>query len=185
MAPSFSPPDTFWPFFWPILFQKNIDVINGIFVGIMLSSIAMLVIGKISIRLFSRIGKVAVSFLFPAVLVLCVYGTYAVDNKMFDILVMLVMGLIGYFMLLFEIPPAPFLIAFILGPVFEDNMRRSLLLSKGDPLIFFRMAICSIFLGLTVLSIWLIVRRNLPGRRKETSEMDEWLPKRLDFVRVL
>jgi putative tricarboxylic transport membrane protein len=150
----------------PILFQKNIDVIYGIFVGIMLSSIAMLIIGKFSIRLFSRIGKVPVSFLFPAVLVLCVYGTYAVDNKMFDILVMLVMGLIGYFMLLFEIPPAPFLIAFILGPMFEDNMRRSLLLSKGDPVIFFRTAICWVFLGLTVLSIWLIVQRNLRGRKE-------------------
>jgi putative tricarboxylic transport membrane protein len=113
-----------------------------------------------------ELSKVPVSFLFPAVLVLCVYGTYAVDNKMFDILVMLVMGLIGYFMLLFEIPPAPFLIAFILGPMFEDNMRRSLLLSKGDPVIFFRTAICWVFLGLTVLSIWLIVQRNLRGRKE-------------------
>ncbi len=149
----------------PLLFQKNIDIIYGIFVGIMLSSVAMLILGKLGIKVFARIANVPNSILFPAVLVLCVYGTYAVDNKMFDVLVMIIMGLVGYFMLLFELPPAPFLIAFILGPMFEDNLRRSLLLSHGDPSILFRNFICWIFWGLTLLSIVLIVRRNVKEKR--------------------
>ncbi|MBW2145695.1 MAG: tripartite tricarboxylate transporter permease [Deltaproteobacteria bacterium] len=154
----------------PLLFQKNIDIIYGIFVGIMLSSVAMLLLGKLGIRLFARIANVPNSILFPAVLVLCVYGTYAVDNKMFDVLVMIIMGLVGYFMLLFELPPAPFLIAFILGPMFEDNLRRSLLLSHGDPSILFRSFICWIFWGLTLLSIILIVRRNLKAKTLQTRD---------------
>jgi putative tricarboxylic transport membrane protein len=80
-------------------------VIYGIFVGIMLSSLAVLILGKAAIRLFLRISKVPISVLFPAVLVFCVFGAYAVDNKMFAVLVMLIMGLGGYFMLLFGIPP--------------------------------------------------------------------------------
>lgn len=150
----------------PILFQQNIDMIYGIFVGIMLSSVAMLLIGKAAIRLFSRISKVPVSLLLPAVLVFCVFGTYAVDNKMFDVLVMMIMGLIGYVMLIFRIPAAPFLIAFILGPMFEDNLRRSLLLSKGDLIILFRSPICWVFWAATVFSVVAIILRNLKVKRK-------------------
>jgi putative tricarboxylic transport membrane protein len=149
----------------PILFQQNIDIIYGIFVGIMLSSLAMLILGKMGIRLFAKIANVPNSILFPVVLVLCVFGTYAVDNKMFDVLVMIVMGLLGYFMLLTELPAAPFLIAFILGPMFEDNLRRSLLLSQGDLSILVRSPICWIFWVLTVLSVVLLYRRNAKARK--------------------
>jgi putative tricarboxylic transport membrane protein len=154
----------------PILFQQNIDIIYGIFVGIMLSSLAMLLLGKLGIRLFARIANVPNSILFPAVLILCFYGTYAVDNKMFDVLVMVVMGLVGYFMLLFELPPAPFLIAFILGPMFEDNLRRSLLLSHGDPAILLSSPICWVFWALTFLSVFLVVRKNIQGARSRRQQ---------------
>lgn len=152
----------------PVLFQQNIDIIYGIFVGIMLSSIAMLFIGKLAIRLFSRISTIPIPLLLPAVLVFCVYGTYAVDNKMFDVLVMVMMGVIGYGMLVFRIPAAPFLIAFILGPMFEDNLRRSLLLSKGDLMILFRSPICWLFWAATVLSVVAIALRNIKVKRKHS-----------------
>ncbi len=154
----------------PMLFQQNIGIVYGIFVGIMLSSIAMLILGKFGIRLFAKIANVPKSILFPAVLVLCVYGTYAVDNKMFDVLIMIVMGLVGYFMFLFELPAAPFLIAFILGPMFEDNLRRSLLLSKGAPTILFRSPICWVFWAFTVLSVFLIILRNLRERQEKSEQ---------------
>ncbi|MBN2569277.1 MAG: tripartite tricarboxylate transporter permease [Deltaproteobacteria bacterium] len=154
----------------PILFQQNIDIIYGIFVGIMLSSLAMLILGKMGIRIFSKIASVPNSILFPAVLVLCVFGTYAVDNKMFDVLVMIIMGLLGYFMLLTELPAAPFLIAFILGPMFEDNLRRSLLLSQGSLSILVRSPICWVFWTLTVISVVLLFRRNLQSRKAKKSQ---------------
>lgn len=145
----------------PILFEQNITLVYAIFMGIMLSSIFLLIVGKLGIRVFARISDVPNSFLYPVVLVLCVFGTYAVGNTMFDILIMLIMGLVGYFMLRFKIPAAPFLIAFILGPLLEDSFRQALQLSRGDFSIFIRNPICWFFIGLTVISLGLIIRRNL------------------------
>ena len=149
----------------PILFEQNLSLVYAIFMGIMLSSFYLLIVGKIGIRLFARISDVPNSFLYPTVLVLCMFGAYAVGGTMFDILVMIVMGLVGYFMLKFRIPAAPFLIAFILGPLLEDSFRQSLQLSRGDFSIFVRNPICWTFLALTVVSILLIIRRNLKIRR--------------------
>lgn len=149
----------------PIMFEQNLPLIYAIFMGIMLSSVYLLIVGKIGIRLFSRISDVPNSFLYPIVLVLCVFGTYAVGNTMFDLLIMMIMGLVGYFMLKFNIPPAPFLIAFILGPLLEDSFRQSLLLSRGDFMIFLRNPICWGFLSLAVLSVILIVRRNMKMKK--------------------
>ena len=144
----------------PLLFQQNITVVYAIFMGIMLSSLFMLIMGHFSIKVFSRIADIPKKLLFPAVLILCFYGSYAVNNSMFDVFIMIVMGFLGYFMMSFDLPAAPFLIAFILGPMFEDNLRRSMLLSKGSISIFFRSPICWFFIALTVISVLLIVRRN-------------------------
>ncbi len=150
----------------PMLFQQHLSLVYAIFVGIMLSSAMMFIMGKLCIRGFAKIADVPKQILFPVVLVLCFYGSYAVNNSMFDVLSAVFMGVLGYTMLKFGIPEAPFLIAFILGPMFEDNLRRSLLLSSGSLKIFFSSGICIFFLGLTVLSIALMVRRNLKQRRQ-------------------
>ena len=126
----------------------------------------MFIMGKLCIKGFAKIADVPKQILFPVVLVLCFYGSYAVDNSMFDVLSAALMGILGYIMLRFGIPEAPFLIAFILGPMFEDNLRRSLLLSAGSPSIFFRSGICWFFLVITALTLFLLVWRIFKQRRK-------------------
>ncbi len=148
----------------PVLFEKNITTVYAIFMGIMLSSVGMFILGKFCIRGFTKIAKIPKKVLFPIVLILCFYGSFAVNNSMFDVLVMICMGFLGHFMSSFKIPVAPFLIAFILGPMFEDNLRRSLILSDGGLNIFYRTPICWFFLTATLLSIGVVVRRNF---RKE------------------
>ncbi len=78
-------------------------------------------------------------------------------------------------MLRLELPAAPFLIAFILGPLFEDNFRRSLLISKGSFDIFLRSGICWFFLVLTVITIAVIVRRNFTRTRKAQPRREQRL----------
>jgi putative tricarboxylic transport membrane protein len=150
----------------PLLFQQNITTVYAVFMGVMLSSFCMFITGRLTIRIFAKVADVPKQILFPVVLVLCFYGAYAVNNSMFDVLVMVLLGFLGFFMLFFDLPAAPFLIAFILGPMFEDNLRRSLLLSKGSPDIFLRTVICWFFLGLTLLSVLLMLLRNIKGRRE-------------------
>ncbi len=150
----------------PQLFATNLDTVYAIFMGILLSSITLFVVGKLAIATFARVADIPKGVLFPIVLVLCVYGSYAVNNTLFDVFVMLVMGVIGFGMLRLSIPAAPFLIAFILGPMFEDNLRRSLLQSGGSPLIFLESGISVFFLALTILSVVMIVRRHRRNRRE-------------------
>ena len=147
----------------PLLFQQNLDIVYALFCGILLSSVWLLVIGRIGIRFFAQVAEVPSSILLPVVLVLCFFGSYAINNSMFDILVMITMGVFGFFMLKFELPPAPFLIAFVLGPLFEDNLRRSLLISRGEIDIFFRGGITWFFIVLTIFSFLFIAKRNLAG----------------------
>ena len=148
----------------PLLFQDNLSLIYALFIGIMLSSFYLFAIGKFSIRLISRIADIPHRILFPIVLTLCVFGAYAVNNTVFDVGVMFVMGLFGFMMLKLKIPAAPFLIAFILGPMLEDNFRQSLLMSRGSWSIFFSSPICWFFWLLIVVFVFVLVRRGLSIR---------------------
>lgn len=98
-------------------------------------------------------------------MVLCVFGAYAVNNSIFDVTVMFIMGVVGFGMRKLGMPAAPFLIAFILGPLAEDNFRQSLLLSKGDWSIFFSSVICWIFWTLTVIAVGLTIWTNMRPRK--------------------
>ena len=93
----------------------------------------------------------------------------AINNNLFDVLVMSVVGILGFVMMRFEVPAAPFLIAFILGPLLEDNFRQALLMSEGSGSIFFRDEICWVFWTLTAASIGLLVRNHWKARHGGTN----------------
>lgn len=149
----------------PVMFADNITLIYALFIGMMLSSAYLFVVGKFSIRAISRIAKVPNRILYPVVLVLCLFGAFAINNSAFDVLVMLLMGVLGYVMLILRFPAPPFLIAFILGPLLEDNFRQSMILSEGGIGILFRSGICIVFWILTLASMWFLLqsrRRHIP-----------------------
>lgn len=96
-----------------------------------------------------------------------ILGSYALRNNMFDVGAMLLIAVIGYFFLKLEISIAPIVLALILGPLAESNLRRSLLLSQGSASIFFTRPICIFFLLLAVLSLcWPLLRKVLSNRKK-------------------
>ena len=132
--------------------------------GIMLSSAYLFIVGKVSIKAISKIADIPNNILYPAVLVFCIYGAYAINTNVFDVLVMFFVGLLGFAMLRLNIPAAPFLIAFILGPLLEDSFRQALLMGEGSPTIFFRNEICAVFWVLTALSIFLMVRNHIQAK---------------------
>lgn len=142
----------------PMMFVMNVDIIYGLFVGMIVSSIALFFIGGVAIRIFRYVADIPRGILFPLILVLCVYGGYAVNNSVFDVGVMFAMGWLGFAFLRYGVPAAPFLIAFILGPLLEDNFRQAMLMSGGTPDILFRGPITWFFWALTVLTVVTIVR---------------------------
>ena len=142
----------------PLMFVENLPMIYALFIGIMLSSAYLFMIGKFSIRAISRISEVPNGVLYPIVLVFCLYGAFAINNSTFDVIVMLLMGCVGYLMMVFKFPAPPFLIAFILGPLLEDNFRQSMILSDGSIDILFRSPICWVFWALTLLSLYFLIK---------------------------
>lgn len=149
----------------PVLFQENLPLIYALFMGIMCSSLVLLIVGNGAIKYFSLIAEIPKEILFPIVLMFCAYGAYAVNNNIFDVWLMLGFGVMGYVFNRAAIPAAPFLIGFILGPMFEDNLRRSLLIGQNDLSVFVRGPITWFFIALTVGSILLALYRFVSSRR--------------------
>jgi putative tricarboxylic transport membrane protein len=154
----------------PMMFVLNVDIIYGLFIGLIVSSIFLFLVGSVAIRGFKYVADVPKRILIPGVLVLCIFGVFAVNNNIFDVGVMFAMGWLGYFMMRNSIPAAPFLIAFILGPLLEDNFRQSMLMSGTDFTILFRGPITWFFWAATIITIIAIVRSTIAGRVKTTTQ---------------
>ena len=144
----------------PLMFEQNLGMIYAIFIGIMLSSATLFGAGKLAIRYFAKIADIPRHILLPVVLLFCVFGSYAVQSTMFDVGVMLAFGVLGYVMMRIDMAAAPFLMGFILGPLLEDNLRRSYLISD-DFMIFFRSPICWVFILITALSLFVGIHREI------------------------
>ena len=143
----------------PLLFQTNMHEIYMLFIGMLVSSVLLFFAGKVTMRMFTKVALIPQTLLTPLVLLLCVFGIYSIASSTFDVAVLLVMGLVGFGMFLLNIPAAPFLIAFILGPMIEENLRRALAISRGDPAVLLSSPITWVFAVLIILVLGLTVRR--------------------------
>ena len=148
----------------PSLFDRHGPIVYAIFFGLALSPLWLLLIGGAAIRFFTRLSLLPADLLMPVVLLLCVFGTFAVNNSMFDVGVMAVAGVLGFAMLRTDVPPAPLVIAFVLGPLFEDNFRRCLRIGRGRASYFFDDPLSWVFIALTVLSLAAVVLQRRRAR---------------------
>lgn len=143
----------------PIQHPEMIGYVAGSFV---IATILMVVFGLLVTRLFLKILLVPTEILMPIIFVLCVVGTYVLNGRLFDVWVMLLFGLLGYFMRINDFPAAPFVLGFILGPMADTNIRRALMLKNGDISPFFTRPISLVLIvaiALVVLSKYLLKRR--------------------------
>ncbi|MCC8190024.1 MAG: tripartite tricarboxylate transporter permease [Planctomycetes bacterium] len=110
----------------PVLFTERPDLVSAIFIGFILANLFMLAIGLSAARLFARLLTFPVAIIQPLVLALCVVGAFAIQNSIFDVQLMVLFTLLGYGMRILDIPRAPLVLALILGPMAESNLRRSI-----------------------------------------------------------
>ena len=149
----------------PMMFILNVDIIYGLFIGLIVSSVFLFFVGSVAIKGFKYVADIPKRILIPSVLVLCIYGVFAVNNNIFDVGVMFAMGWVGFLFLRMNVPAAPFLIAFILGPLLEDNFRQAMLMSGSDPAILFRGPITWVFWSFTAITVGAIVRQGWRAAR--------------------
>ena len=138
----------------PLLMTTRPDIIYGIFVAMLLSNIFLLVLTAfVGIRLFLELNRLPYSIFSAVIMILCVVGAFGLANSTDDLFLMFVFGVVGYVMMKFDIPVAPAILALVLGDMAELALRRSLLLSMGDPTILISRPISVILLLGAVISI--------------------------------
>ena len=138
----------------PMLFEENKVLVYTIFVGMFVANTIMVLLGFSCIRLFTRVLSVPKTILTPIIFALCVIGSYAMRNNLFDVGIMLFAGIVGYFLGKVKIPTSPAILGLILGPMAEKNFRTALLKSGGNPGVFFETVICWFFILLIVVALF-------------------------------
>lgn len=150
----------------PGLFDSNPELVYGSFIAMTLAYVAMLVIGAAGIRFWVRIIQVPPTLLWPLVLVFSVVGSYAVRTSVFDVLITLGAGVLGYLLVKGGFPVAPLLIAVIVGPLAEENFRRAMINNDGS-LGWLAQPLTATILALAFASVvFAIVRQRRDSRRK-------------------
>jgi putative tricarboxylic transport membrane protein len=139
----------------------------GIVVSMWIGNFFLIILNLPMIGMWVRMVSVPHHYLFPSILVFCSVGVFSLNNTEFDIHLMALFGLLGYVFVELDCEPAPMLLAFILGPLMEEYMRRALLLSRGDPMIFLQRPISATLLALGVLAI---IAASLPMFYKKREE---------------
>lgn len=108
----------------PLIFQKSGNVVYAIYAALIISTIFMLLVEWIGMKGFVQVLRIPRCYLLPPVIVLCCIGAFGSNNRVFDVIALAVFGLIGYLMSKADLPVPPLVLGFILGPMFEENLRR-------------------------------------------------------------
>lgn len=151
----------------PMLFKTDPVLMYTIFAGLLISNILMLFVSAPFIKLFEQIVKIPYSILGPLIVVLCFIGTYTVRNSYFDIIIMLVFGVIGYFLEKFKFPLATIMLGLVLGPIAESQFRRSIQMTDGDYSIFFTRPISVTLIVISLLMLFFPIVTEYVKKRKQ------------------
>jgi TctA family transporter len=152
----------------PLLMTQQPELFWGLIVSFGIGNIMLMVLNLPMIGLWVAILRIPYSVLYPAILVFISLGVYSVNNNTFDILIVAVIGALGYAMALLKFDAAPLLLGFVLGPLMEENLRRALLLSRGDMATFVDRPISAGILAfgaaLIIWTLWSALRRQFKGQ---------------------
>ncbi len=152
----------------PQVMNSQPELFWGMIASMWAGNLMLVIINLPMVGLWVRLLQVPYRLLFPAILLFCCIGVYSVNNSLFEVGMMALFGLVGYLFLKLECEPAPLLLGFVLGPLMEENLRRALLLSRGDPMVFVERPIS---LGLLLIAAAILVIAVLPAIRRKREDV--------------
>jgi TctA family transporter len=152
----------------PQLISDNPEIFWGLLASFWIGNLMLLIMNIPMIGLWVRILTIPYRYLYPCILMLICVGVYSVNNSSFDLMIVFIFTAIGFALSICKLSPAPMLLGIVLGVMMEDNLKRAMLLSRGDPMIFFERPISAVLLGLSFMVIVVppmvsAVRRRLGG----------------------
>jgi TctA family transporter len=151
----------------PQIMTAKPDLFWGMIASMWVGNFLLVVLNLPLIGMWVKLLTVKYDYLFPAILIFCCIGVYSISNAWMDVLLAALFGFIGYVFIKLEVEPAPLLLGFVLGPMMEENLRRALLLSRGDPAVFWTRPISLTLLIISGILILLVVSPQIAKRREE------------------
>ncbi len=151
----------------PSVMTQKPDLFWGLVTSMWIGNLMLVVLNLPLVGLWVSLLKVPYRLLFPAIMVFSAIGIYSVNNSAFDLYLTAVFGILGIVWMRLGCRPAPMLLGFVLGPMMEENLRRALLVSRGDPSVFLRRPISLAFIIATVLILVLMAAPAVRERRGE------------------
>jgi TctA family transporter len=151
----------------PQVMTSKPDLFWGLIASMWIGNLLLVVLNLPLVGMWVQLLKVPYRWLFPSIIMFCAIGNYSVNNSPMDLYLVGIMGVLGYVLVKLECPPAPLILGFVLGPLMEENLRRALLISRGDPTVFFTRPISA---GFMIASILLLVAMILPTIRKKKEQ---------------
>ena len=152
------------------LFTTDGPIMYAIMLGLILVNVFMFLQGKYLTGLFAKVVSIPTEILTPIIVIFCFAGAFSVNSNYFDLSIALIFGIVSYLMRKLELPAVPMLLGLVLGGMTETNFRRALLISDGNPKIFFSSVFCWIFIALIVIVIGGVLKGNLKEAKKKKEE---------------
>ncbi|WP_119153105.1 tripartite tricarboxylate transporter permease [Caldimonas tepidiphila] len=150
----------------PQVMTSNPELFWGLIASMWIGNFMLVILNLPLIGIWIKLLTVPYRFLFPAILLFCCIGTYTLNNNNFDVYMTVLFGLIGYIFYKLSCEPAPLLLGFILGPMMEENLRRALLLSRGDWTAFISRPLSAGLLIAAALMIVIVMLPNIRNKRE-------------------
>ena len=153
----------------PFLLRDNPDLFWGVISSMYIGNVMLLVLNLPLIPIWVQVLRVPARILYPLILLFCIVGCYSVNDSAFDLVIMMIFGLVGYLFRKFQYEAAPLLLAFVLGPMVEKSLRLSLTLSQGSLFIFFTRPISAVLVSIAIIlfvTSFLSYLAKMKGRRQ-------------------
>ncbi|MBC7501949.1 MAG: tripartite tricarboxylate transporter permease [Herminiimonas sp.] len=156
----------------PAVMTEQPALFWGLIASMWIGNLFLVILNLPMIGLWVKMIMVPYHRLFPAILMFCAIGVFSLNNSEFDVYLMALFGLFGYLCAKLGCEPAPMLLGFIIGPMMEEYLRRALLLSHSDPLVFIQRPISAVMLGLAVAALVVVMMPVLRKKREEAFQED-------------
>ena len=151
----------------PQVMTSNPQLFWGLIVSMWVGNLMLIILNLPLIGMWIKLLSVPYRFLFPAIVLFCAVGVYSTNNNVFDIWMVAIFGFIGYAFVKLGCEPAPLLLGFILGPMMEENLRRALLLSRGDWSVFVTRGLSASLLAMAALLLLIVLLPAVKSKREE------------------
>lgn len=149
----------------PLIFQNSGEYVYGIYLALIVSTVFMVIFERLGLPIFTKLLDIPKHILLPIIMVMCCVGAFSSDSRAFDVMCVLAFAMVGLLFKTFKLPSTPLIIGFILGPMFEENLRRALMASHGDWTTFVTHPISCVFLLVAVVFCTITVRKNLKEKK--------------------